>query len=180
MLFLRVHDYYDKASRALGLGRVPPKPEARATIVVVPLAGISRSAQRALSEALSISKHVIAVRVVVEQAADQDEAQGTDSQLQEEWQRWSPGVPLRVLHTEFASVVRPIVAFVDELVKEHKDQQVIVLVPVVVPDRRRYLFLHNHIDAVLSNALRGRPDVVVAKVPTRLSTAPRHPAPSHN
>jgi hypothetical protein len=49
---------------------------------------------------------------------------------------------------------------------------------VVVPDRRRYLFLHNHIDAVLSSALRGRPDVVVAKVPTRLSTTPRHPAPS--
>jgi amino acid transporter len=169
-LFTRVHAYYDKAGRALGLGRVPPKPQSRPTIVVVPLAGISKSAQRALSEALSISKHVIAVRVVVEQAADQDEAPGTDRQLQEEWQRWSPGVPLRVLHTEFASVVRPIVAFVDELVKKYKDQQVIVLVPVVVPDRKRYLFLHNHIDAVLSKALRGRPDVVVAKVPTSLST----------
>jgi amino acid transporter len=170
-LFLRVHSYYDKAGRALGLGRIPPKPESRPTVVVVPLAGISRSAQRALSEGLSISKHVIAVRVVVEQAADQDEAPETDRHLQEEWQRWSPGVPLRVLHTEFASVVRPIVDFVDELVKEHKDQQVIVLVPVVVPDRKRYLFLHNHIDAVLSRALGGRPDVVVAKVPTSLSTS---------
>jgi hypothetical protein len=44
---------------------------------------------------------------------------------------------------------------------------------VVVPDRLRYLFLHNHIDAVLGRALRGRPDIVVAKVPTLLASGTR-------
>ena len=80
-----------------------------------------------------------------------------------------PGVPLQVLHTEFASVVKPIVDFIDELRKRHK--HIVVLVPVVVPERLRYLFLHNHLDKVISSALRGRPDIVVAKVPTRVTSA---------
>jgi amino acid transporter len=172
LLFLRVHAYYETARHSLGIGRVPPKPERRPILVVVPLAGISRSAQRALSEALSMSENVIAVRVMVEAPEDERRAE-TDHQLQEEWQRWAPGVPLHVLHTEFASVVHPIVAFIDDLQKEHHGDHIVVLVPVVVPDRLRYLFLHNHIDAVLGRALRGRPDIVVAKVPTLLASGTR-------
>ena len=37
-----------------------------------------------------------------------------------------------------------------------------VLVPVAVPERLRYLFLHNHLEVVLDRALRGRTDVVIA------------------
>ncbi len=39
-----------------------------------------------------------------------------------------------------------------------------VLVPVAVPERLRYLFLHNHLEVVLDRALRGRTDVVIARV----------------
>ncbi len=78
--------------------------------------------------------------------------------------RWNPGVPLRVLRTEYASVARPIVAFVDRL-RRHCSEPVIVLIPVALPDRLRYRFLHNHVDLVLTRELRYRPDVVVARVP---------------
>jgi hypothetical protein len=78
--------------------------------------------------------------------------------------RWNPGVPLRVLRTEYASVARPIVAFVDRL-RRHCNEPVIVLIPVALPDRLSYRFLHNHIDLVLTRALWYRPDVVVARVP---------------
>jgi hypothetical protein len=44
----------------------------------------------------------------------------------------------------------------------------VVLIPVVRPDRVRYRILHNHIDLVLSRALRSRMDVVVARVPMPL------------
>jgi hypothetical protein len=43
---------------------------------------------------------------------------------------------------------------------------------VVVPGRLRYLILHNQVDVVLSAALRGRSDVVVAKVPMALTETP--------
>ncbi|HUB69487.1 MAG TPA: APC family permease [Acidimicrobiales bacterium] len=168
-LFTRVHAYYAAASVALGLGKSPAKPRRRETLVVVPLAGISKSAENALSEAISLSDEVIAVRVVLEEP--EGDSADSERKLQEEWARWSPGVPLHVLHTEFASVVNPIVEFIDDL-HRHRRRHIVVLVPVVVPDRLRYLFLHNHLDTVLSGALRGRPDIVVAKVPTKLSSRP--------
>ena len=42
-------------------------------------------------------------------------------------------MPLKVLHTEYASVVQPIVAFIDEVRAQHPDDQLVVLIPVVRP-----------------------------------------------
>jgi hypothetical protein len=75
---------------------------------------------------------------------------------------------LRLLHTEFVLVVQPIVALIDELRARH-DEQIVVLIPVVIPSKLRYRFLHNQIDLVLSSALRSRSDVVVARVPFAIS-----------
>ena len=133
-------------------------------IVVVPVTGVSRLAQYGISVALSISEHVEAVTVVRSGAAGESERV---RELQRQWTRWNPGVPLRVLRTEYASVARPIVAFVDRL-RRHCNEPVIVLIPVALPDRLRYRFLHNHVDLVLTRELRYRPDVVVARVPVRV------------
>jgi hypothetical protein len=51
-------------------------------VVVVPVAGVSRLAQRAISGALSISDNVIAVAVVT---GDDSPAAGRDGELQEQW-----------------------------------------------------------------------------------------------
>ena len=108
--------------------------------------------------------------------------QGEDSQqaaqaLEREWAVWDPGVPLRILHTDYASVVRPIVAFIDEA-REDSDQQIVVLIPVVVPEHVRYRILHNQTDRVLSAALQSRTDVVVARVPMPLQVLPSAAEPS--
>jgi hypothetical protein len=63
------------------------------------------------------------------------------------------------------------VTFVDRLGRQ-RDERIIVLIPVVLPDRLRYCFLHNHLDTVLTRALRDRPDVIVARVPMRVRTGP--------
>lgn len=76
-------------------------------------------------------------------------------------------MPLRVLRTEYASAARLIMAFVDRLHRRFSEP-VIVLIPVALPDRLRYRFLHNHVDLVLTRELRYRPDVVVARVPVRV------------
>jgi ribosomal 50S subunit-associated protein YjgA (DUF615 family) len=74
---------------------------------------------------------------------------------------------LHVLHTQYSSVVDPIVAFVDEL-RQRDDRQVVVLIPVVIPDHLRHRLLHNQIDLALSSHLRQFTDVVVARVPMEL------------
>ena len=166
-LFTSIHRYYRRVGRALGLGHIPGRPQVRPTMVVVPVAAVSRLAQYAVGEALSISEHVIAVTVVLE---DADGSTGRGRELEQQWARWNPGVPLRVLHTEYASVAEPVVAFIDSLC-EHHDKQIVVLIPVVLPDKLRYEFLHNHYDLVLSAALRGHPDVVSARISMPLELA---------
>jgi amino acid transporter len=163
-LFARIHRYYQQAGQLLGLGSIPGKPRVEPAVVVVPVAGISRLAYRAISEALSISAHVIAVTVLT---GDTDPDTGRDRELQEQWNRWNPGPPLVVLHTEYASVAGPILTFLDRLREQHTEQ-IVVLIPVATPDQLRYTFLHDHFDLVLTAALRNRPDIVTARVPVPL------------
>ena len=167
LLFTRIHRYYRRAGKALGLGRVPGTPGAEPSVIVVPVAGVSRLAEHAVSAALNISQHVICVTVLTGVDNDSGGADGRARDLQDQWARWNPGPPLRVLRTEYASLAGPILAFVDELAEAHREQ-VVVLIPVAVPDRAWYRSLHNHLDVVLSRALRSRPDVVTVRVPMPL------------
>jgi hypothetical protein len=142
----------------------------------VPVTEVSLLTRHAISEALSISQHVIAVTVA---AADPDQSTGQTDNLRSQWARWNPGVPLEVLDTQYASIAGPVVAFIDEL-RQHRDEQILVLIPVVRPDRLRYRLLHHHLDVVLTTALRTRTDMVVARVgmPLQLrddGTDPSHP-----
>jgi hypothetical protein len=160
LLFVRIHAYYQRASRELGLGSAQEKPEARRSVVIVPITAVSRLTVHAISEALSFSKDVVAVTVVLNDGAESEDRART---LEQQWASWDPGVELRVLRTDVASVVEPIISFIDEL-RTNDERQIVVLIPVVIPNRVRYRLLHNQIDLVLSAALRTRPDVVVARV----------------
>jgi amino acid transporter len=175
LLFTRIHAYYGRCAFELGFDAVPAKPRGKRTVVIVPIAQRSKLAEHAISEALSLGQEVIAVTVVFDGG---DQGSHDAQHLQQEWAEWDPGVPLRVLKTEFASIVDPIVTFIDEIQTRHKDQ-IVVLIPVVVPTRLRYRFLHNQIDLVLSAALRTRTDVVVARVAMPLDIKAIHPEPNH-
>jgi amino acid transporter len=168
LLFMRIRAYYRRVSHDLRLDEVPPKPTGKRTIVIVPITGVSRLTRYALSEALSLAESVTAVRVVVDEGGNGEE---TARRLQAEWTEWAPGVPLVVLHTEYASVVEPILGYIDHTCQTHAEQ-VVVLIPTIIPPRLRYRLLHNHLDLVLSAALRSRPDVIVARVTMPLEPAP--------
>jgi len=160
VLFNRIAAYYTRAGAELGTGLVPPPLDRKPTIVIVPVVSVSRLTQHALSEAVSLGSDVLAVTVVFDDAAVG--LPGTD--VERQWRAWNRGVPLRVLHTNYASVVQPIVHLVDEL-RQRQDRQVVVLIPMVIPERLRHRLLHNQIDLALAAELRRRTDVVVARVP---------------
>jgi hypothetical protein len=169
VLFHRVELYYQRAGRELGIGVIPSAPDRKRTVVVVPVTNVSRLTQHALSEAISLGDEVVAVTVVFD-----GETPGLPlSDVEHQWQDWDPGVELKVIHTDYSSIVVPIVDFVDALAAED-DRQVVVLIPVVLPDRLRYRLLHNQLDLALASELRRRPDVVVARVPL-----PIHPSEKH-
>lgn len=164
-LFVRIHRYYERVHTALGMGSIPPKPRAADTLVIVPINNVDRLASASLTVALSVGHDVVAVTVL----PDDENAEHKEAALRAEWLAWDPGVPLEVLHTEYASVARPLVAYIDER-RRHFDGQLLVLLPVVHPYRWRYRILHNHFEVVLAAALRGRTDIIVARVPYRLLT----------
>jgi amino acid transporter len=161
VLFLRIHAYYERTRKKFQLDETPVKPEPKRTIVIVPINRVSRLTEHALAEAISLGQEAIAVTVVMH--TDEEAARYVDS-LQHQWRKWGPGVPLKVLHTDYASIVQPIVAFIDTIRHDHPDDQVVVLIPVIRPDKWRYRVLHDQIDIVLSRALRSREDIVVARV----------------
>jgi hypothetical protein len=167
LLFSRINAYYQRAGKDLRLGKTPAAPETKPTLVIVPVVNVSELTRFAISEALSLSKHVLAVSVIVE-AHDQ----GTliSDHLEAEWDEWNPGPRLELLHTEYTSVIDPICAFIDEE-QAKSDQQIVVLIPVLVPARWRYRILHNQLDVILTRALRKRPEVLVAKVQLPLSSS---------
>jgi len=169
-LFTRIHRYYRRVGVELGLGEIPGKPEVKPTVVIVPVVAVSRLARYAIGHALSISPHVVAVTVV----EDADGSAERARHVQQQWAQWDPGVPLKVLHTEYASVAEPIVTFIDEFREQH-DKEIVVLIPVALPDRLWEQVLHNHIDFVLTNALRTRPDVISARITMPLDGDDHHP-----
>jgi len=162
-LFRRIHRYYARVAAVLGFGTLPPKPRAEAEpFVIVPVTKISMLTAQALGRALALGHEVVAVTVMF---SDGDHTQA--DALRRDWDAWQPGVPLRVLRTEYASVVKPIVAFIDgERARRH--EPIVVLIPVIVPTRLRHRVLHNHVEVLLSAALRTRTDLIVARVPLPL------------
>ncbi len=166
LLFTRIHLYYRRAGAMIGARGRPGHPEAKRTQVIVPVTGISRLTEHALAEALSMGEEVVAVSVVV----DDEGTDGVAERLERDWHAWNPGVELVVLRSEYASVVQPVVAFIDQA-RAAGDHQIVVLIPVVVPRRLRHRVLHNQIDLLLRRALHTRTDIVVARVPMPLSPA---------
>jgi hypothetical protein len=133
------------------------------TQVIVPITTVSVLVEHAVSEALSLGQEVICVTVVSDGTEGDEEGADHERRVREEWRRWNPGVELRVLHTQYASVVEPIVTFIDDL-RSKTDDQLVVLIPTVAPQHLRHRLLHNHMDSVLTAALKKRTDLVVARV----------------
>jgi hypothetical protein len=149
-LFRRIHHYYRRVAELLGFATLPEKPvPGTGSFVIVPVTNISRLTAHALSEALCLGSEVMAVTVAF--SGDDEHAES----LRRRWEEWDPGVPLRV------------VALIDEE-QARRDEQIVVLIPVVVPTRVRYRVLHNHLEVTLTAALRTRADVIVARVPVSI------------
>lgn len=171
-IFKRIQKYYGEVSNELDLGSIPKKPKYQATTVIVPISQISKLTQSAISEALSLSSDVVAVYVSNKppneaEGEDQGHSSSPSDDISADWQAWDPGVRLEILESEYSSIIEPLVDYIDKMRKE-VGHQIVVLIPVIVPDRARYRVLHNQIDFLLTSALSGRTDVIVARAKYRI------------
>ncbi len=176
LLFNRVHRTYDRIGALLEIGKTPKPPSKQKSLVVVPVASISRLTAEGISVALSIGDDVVAVTVCF--ADPEDEA--ADVSFRERWGEWHPNVPLVTLRSVHRSIARPIVKYLCQLEEEDKYHRLVVLIPEVQPKRFWYYLLFNQRGVILDRAIRrGTANVVLCRLRYRLQQlAPSEPVPA--
>jgi amino acid transporter len=155
-VFHSTERYYAQVASDLKLGRTPPPPHKADSIVVVPTSTVNVLTERVLSAALSIGETVVAVAV----AGDEDECR----EIKRGWDEWESGVPIEVLLDPHRSLVRTVLAYI-ESIDRSEQPTVTVLIPNIVPRKRRHEILHNQRGRLLEAVLKQRTDVVVATLP---------------
>jgi hypothetical protein len=158
VLFARTEGYYANVARELRLGKTPPPPVKRDSIVVVPSSTVNMLTQRAVSAALSMGETVVAVAV----AGDQEES----DRIKHAWDEWQCGVPIEILLDPHRSLIKTVVEYVKSV--ENTDATVTVLIPEIIPGKRRHEILHNQRGRLLEEVLKARGTVVVATLPFRI------------
>ncbi len=159
---------YTRIGQQLGIGEVPAHPVKRASLVVVPVAGMSRLTAEGISAALSLGEDVIAVTVVF---TDSDDDQARDVSFRAEWNEWRPEVQLITLRSAHRSIASPIVSYLQSIEAEDKYHRLVVLIPEVQPARPWQWLLHNQRGLILDRAIRhGTQNVVLCRLRYRLAT----------
>ena len=164
LLFRQVRRYYARVDEALhpGVQPAPVVAKPRPTIVVPISPQLSTLTRRALEHALAFGDDVIALAVFFEE--DEQDLQV----LEAAWEKWAPPVRLVTLQSQYHSVVRPVVRFINSLERQ-KGERLVVLIPEMVPTGRLTGLLHNRLGSLLAAALRRRTDIVIGMVPMHLA-----------
>jgi amino acid transporter len=158
VLFDQTERYYTAVARELKLGRTPPPPRKRHSVVIVPASTVNLLTQKAVSAALSLGETVVAVAV----AGNDAEAE----RVKRDWDQWACGVPIEVLLDRQRSLVRTVLKYVKGV--ENEDITITVLIPEIVPRKRRHEILHNQRARLLAAVLKARTNVVIAILPFHL------------
>ncbi|MBV9228349.1 MAG: amino acid permease, partial [Chloroflexi bacterium] len=168
--FMAIHRHYQHVERAR-TSDIPVRPQDIHHRLVVPINSLDRAAIQSLAYARSISPHVTAVHVVI----DEDEA----NRIRAAWEYWQKHIPeneethLLVIESPYRSLLRPLLAYIDTIHERHPTDTLTVILPEFVVAHWWEYFLHNHTALRLKAALLFRPGIVVINVPQHLLDRPR-------
>ncbi len=127
---------------------------------------MDRAAVQSLAYARSISSHVTAVHVVI----DEEHVE----QLQTDWERWQKQIAadekthLLIIESPYRSLSRPLLAYIDAIHQRHPQEIVTVILPEYVIAHWWEYLLHNHMALRLKAALLFRPGVAVLNLPQHM------------
>lgn len=146
-IFLPIRAHYRELGRQLSLDGSSISLQKFAPLrAVVPISGVHRGDVDAVNFARSITKNVTAVYVELEP--------GSGAQVQQEWARWWPDVPLAIIPSPYRSIVGPLLDYLDLIDTRHNDgQAAVVVLPEFVPAKWWQSLLHNQTAWLLKVAL---------------------------
>lgn len=161
LMFRSIRSHYKAVFEQVSLSRDSRPPRPRRNIVLIPIGGVNRSVVRAVDYARSRGGEIRAMLVDV----DKEETALTEIQ----WAQWGCGVPLIVLPSPYRSILRSILAYIDELRQKDPDCWITVVVPEILPARWWQNILHNQRALMLKAALLFKDRVVLTDVPFHLT-----------
>jgi amino acid transporter len=173
LMFNRIHRTYGRIGALLGIGQTPGPPTRHKSLVVVPVASISRLIAAGISTALSIGDEVRAVTVCFTDPEDE----AADASLHERWEQWHPNVPLITLRSTHRAISKPIVKYLCDIEAKDNYHKLVVLIPEVQPRRLWDYLLFNQRGVMLDRAIRrGTANVVLCRLRYRLEQLAPHDA----
>jgi amino acid transporter len=135
-------------------------------VLFVPVAGLDAVTVNALRYARAVSPEVVAVHVVTD-IEERDSHERDD--LPDQFNRWANQLDgdrphLVVIESPYRSVVPPLISYVLQWRASHPGRVCTAVVPELVDDRLRTLWLHNHRAFWLKAALLHEPGIGVIDV----------------
>lgn len=165
LLFLGIRRHYQRVERER-MAHLPIHPADIHHRIIVPIAGLDRLAEQSLAYARSLSAHVTAVHIAI----DEQEAEI----IRANWEEWQQEVPeeedihLLVIESPYRSLVRPLLAYIDTLRERHPDETLTVILPELLVAHWWETILHNQMALRLKAALLFRSGIVVINIPHHL------------
>jgi hypothetical protein len=165
MMWVRRH--YDQVSRETEASAPLQIDSLGPPIVIVPIESWSKTSQRAMQFALTLSPEIHALHVGTEEET---------SDLQQQWDRLivqpvkeAGGVPptLAILPSPYRLVLAPILEYVLDIETRNPGRQIAVIVPELVEKHWYHFPLHNQRAELLKAflLLKGSPNIVLINVP---------------
>jgi amino acid transporter len=158
-----IRRHYDRIERELQIGDEDPVMPTRVHAIVL-VSKLHKPTMRALAYAKATRPNLLEAVYV---GAD---TQATD-ELLAEWDDLHIDVPLKVLHSPYREIIRPIVEYCIEVRRNSPRGVVAVYIPEYVVGRWWEQLLHNQTALRLKGRLLFTPGVMVTSVPYQLSGA---------
>ncbi|MCX7792520.1 MAG: APC family permease [Chloroflexaceae bacterium] len=159
--FGHIGAHYASVARQLSLTTaVKPRPVRRLTAVVL-VSGLHKATLPALMLARALAGDNVMAATV-----DLDREQ--TEKIRARWKEWGCDVPLVVIDSPYRSLIVPLLAFIDQIDSHYSDDELLIILPELVPAHWWELFLHNQTGFILRTALMFRKGKTVISVPYRL------------
>jgi amino acid transporter len=158
MIFFGIKRHYNWLDKRLSIEDEPALTEVDTTVILL-VPRLHKGILQAISYSKALTDDTRAIHVTLGR-----DHTGT---IKKEWQAFGEDIPLVILESPYRSLIRPIIDYIDETLREHegdKDHMVTVIVPQAVPKTWLQRFLHSNIAFSLKLALRSKPNVVVTNV----------------
>jgi amino acid transporter len=150
LLFQQIHKRYRKITRELGKSVELKTAKVQPPIVIIPIGGWDRVAERALRFGMEMSDDVIALHVTTENDETKNLRELWTQNVEQPAKEAKASVPrLKILTSPYRQIYDPILDFVKKTRREKTDRLVAVIIPELVEPHWYEYLLHNHHGAVL-------------------------------